>query len=225
MRKLIHALAACALAASAAAAQQPAPPPAEAPARPAPAPVITYEPAAPPARPAAPTAAKIERQVVPEEIFARELKDLEGQSLQLSSLGGRVLVINLWATWCGPCRMEIPELVKLHEEFSGRGVEFVGLTTEDPEEEGEKVRDFAAQFGVRYKLGWADRETAVALMAGRSSIPQTLVVAPDGHIAARFRGYSPRLPALMRAAIEKALEPAPPAAAAPPAETLPPPRP
>ena len=205
MRRLVLTLAACALTATALAQQPqqpraPAPPPAQAPAAPA-------------------VAAKPEPQVIADETFDHELKDIEGQSFRLSGFRGRVFVVNLWATWCGPCRMEIPELNRLHEEFSERGVEFVGLTTEDPETDAEAVRAFAKQFAVRYKLGWADHETAAALMAGRSVIPQTLVVATDGHIAARFRGYSPRLPPVIRAAIEKALEPAP------PAETLAPPRP
>ncbi len=210
MRKLIYALAACALAATAPArAQQPGPPPAEGP-------VV---------RPAAPAVRREPLKVIPDELFDRELNDIGGQSFQLSGLRGRVFVVNLWATWCGPCRREIPELNRLYEEFAGRGVEFVGLTTEDPEADAERVRRFAVEFGMRYKLGWADRETAIALMSGRSSIPQTLVVGPDGSVVAHFRGYSPRLPSLIKDAIEKALEPAPPAGAAAPAETLAPPRP
>ena len=211
MRKFVLSLAACALAATAARAQpppqQPGPPPAEGP-------VV-----------AAPVARREPLKVIPDELFDRELKDIDGRSFQLSGFRGRVFVVNLWATWCGPCRSEIPELNKLREEFRGRGVEFVGLTTEDPETDAEKVRAFAAEFGMRYRLGFADRETAVALMSGRHAIPQTLVVGPDGRVVVHFRGYSPRLPPLIRGAIEKALDPAPPADAAAPAETLAPPRP
>jgi len=217
MRKLAFTLAACLLTAVPSAAQEQPPQPSQQ--QPPPPVVVTVKPAGPTAPSGAAGGGTAERQVISDEIFGRELKDMDGQSFRLSGFRGRVFVVNVWATWCGPCRMEIPELVRLHEEFSERGVEFVGLTTEDPATDAERVRDFVTQFGMRYKLGWADHDTALALLAGRSSIPQTLVVAPDGHIAARFRGYSPRLPPMLRAAIEKALEPAP------PAETLPPPRP
>src|SRR5499426_2164946 len=52
--------------------------------------------------------------------------------IKLADYSGKVLLVNLWATWCGPCRMETPELVRLHKEFQSRGVEIVGLSTEDP---------------------------------------------------------------------------------------------
>ena len=157
-------------------------------------------------------------QFVPEDIFNRELKDLDGRSFFLSNYRGRVFVINFWATWCGPCRLEIPELNKVREEYAARGVEFVGLTTENPQLDVERVRDFAREFKMGHQLGWTDAETAGALMTG-TAIPQTLVVAPDGRIVVRFRGYSDKIvPRLLRDGIEKALNPPPapdPAAASP----------
>lgn len=145
---------------------------------------------------------------LPDEVYNRELKDLEGQSFFLSNHRGQVLVINIWATWCGPCHIEIPELNKLHKDYSGRGVEFVGMTTENREEDGKKVRDFVRKFEMKYKVVWPDKETTETLLAGNYSIPQTLVVAPDGKVIARFRGYSKKSPQLLRESIEKALNPA-----------------
>lgn len=153
---------------------------------------------------------------IPDEIFDAELQDLDDGSFKLSEYRGRVFVLNFWASWCGPCRMEIPELNKLYEEYNARGVEFVGLTIERPGAASEKVREFARQFKMAYKLGWADPDVALALMSG-TSIPQTLVVAPDGHIVVRYRGYSNKIPQLIRAGLEQALEPTP--------ETEPPPAP
>jgi thiol-disulfide isomerase/thioredoxin len=174
------------------------------------------------AQPAPPV--KVEpAQFVPDEIFKRELKDLDGASFSLSNYRGRVFVINFWATWCGPCRLEIPELNKAREEYAARGVEFVGLTTENPQLDAERVRDFAREFKMGYKLGWADPETAGALQTG-TAIPQTLVVAADGRVVVRFRGYSDKIvPRMLRDGIEKALglPPAAAPAATPAAESQP----
>jgi thiol-disulfide isomerase/thioredoxin len=166
---------------------------------------------------------------VPDDIAGRELKDLDGRAFRLSDFGGRVYVINLWATWCGPCRLEVPGINKLHEDYSRRGVEFVGLTTEDPERDGDKVRAFARELRVSYRLGWLDRETALVMNSWGPSrsparpgvaLPQTFVVAGDGQIVFHVRGYNARVPDMIRAGVEKALglapaAPAPPAAAAP----------
>src|SRR5687768_17344541 len=214
MKKLFPlALILCA-AASHAAAQTPAAP-APPPADPALKAVITA------ARSTAPVVRVEPFRVVPDEVFNAELKDLDGASFFLSNYRGRVFVLNVWATWCGPCRLEIPELNKLHKEYTARGVEFVGLTTEDPVAEAARVRTFAREFGMKYKLGWGDGKTLQALLAGNYSIPQTFVVAADGRVVTRFRGYSNVLPELMRRSIEKALDPtyeppAPPAAPAAP---------
>jgi thiol-disulfide isomerase/thioredoxin len=143
---------------------------------------------------------------IPESVLARELTDLDGQPFQLSDFRGRVLVINIWATWCGPCRVEMPELNKLHEEFSPRGVAFVGLTTEDPEEDAGKVLAFVAQFKMKFPVGWIDGESFETLGNGRTNIPQTFVVAPDGRLVKHFVGYSPqKSPKLMRDAVRLAL--------------------
>lgn len=160
---------------------------------------------------------------MPDDIAGRELKDLTGRAFRLSDFGGRVYVLNLWATWCGPCRVEIPSFNKLHEDYARRGVEFVGLTTEDPELDFEKVRDFARELRVSYKLGWLDRETARVMTSWgppRSgpprtgySLPQTFVVAADGRIVLHVRGYNARVPDMIRTGVEKALSLAPPAPA------------
>ena len=168
--------------------------------------------------PAAP-AVKVEpAQRIPDEIFDGEIQDLDGNSFSLSNYRGQVIVINFWASWCGPCRAEIPELNKLYEEYAPRGVEFVGLTVERPGAASAKVREFARVYGVAYKLGWADPDVALALMSG-TSIPQTLVIARDGRVVLRVRGYSGRIPQVLRAGLEKALDTPPPAES--PAETAP----
>ena len=135
--------------------------------------------------------APAELTVLPDSVLKRQLKALDNGSFSLADFGGKILVINLWASWCGPCRREVPEYEKVRKEFSGRGVEFIGLTAEDPRTSSERVRRFVHDFNFGFRQAWADRETAGFLMNGRNAIPQTLVIAPDGRILSHWRGYSP----------------------------------
>jgi glutathione peroxidase-family protein len=146
------------------------------------------------------------RPPLPAVALETEMKGVNGESIKLSNYSGKVLLVNLWATWCGPCRNEIPELVRLHKEYQSRGVEMVGLTTEDPIQSAESVQEFVRVFKMDYQVGWAPREVAIALMQGRGSIPQSLIVTRDGRIRKRFVGFHPQqTPPLLKQAIEEAL--------------------
>ena len=143
---------------------------------------------------------------LPQPILDAENKASSGDPIKLGNYSGKVLLVNLWATWCGPCRMETPELVKLHKEYQSRGVEMIGLSTEDPESSAESVSDFIREYKVDYQIGWAKPELAQTLMQGRGSIPQSFVIARDGRIVKRFIGFRPDLtPGQIKAALEEAL--------------------
>ena len=107
---------------------------------------------------------------MPESLLQRPLKSLDNSTFRLGDFGGKVVVVNLWASWCGPCRSEVPEYEKVRKEYAGRNVEFIGLTTEDPRTSSDRVQKFAREFNFGFRLGWADRETAHALMNGRNAI-------------------------------------------------------
>jgi thiol-disulfide isomerase/thioredoxin len=139
----------------------------------------------------APAAAPPEITDLPLEVAVVPLKDAKGASFKLGDFFGKVIVVNFWATWCGPCRREIPELVKLHKEFHSRGVEMIGLTSEDPGASAEKVRKFIQDFQIDYRIGWAPGQVAVPLMQGREAIPQIFVISRDARIVKRFVGFSP----------------------------------
>jgi len=144
---------------------------------------------------------------LPPAVLDTELKALTGPSIKLSDYAGKVLVVNLWATWCGPCRMEIPELVKLYKEYRAKGLEVVGLSTENPEASAEGVRRFAQEFKIDYPLGWATSEVAITLMQGRDAIPQSFVISRDGRVLKRFVGFSAAAtPQQLRDVIEEALK-------------------
>ena len=136
-----------------------------------------------------------------------EIKALDGGSFKLSDYAGKVVVLDLWATWCPPCRDEIPHLVEVSKEYRAQGLEVVGLDVDPLQDDAETVRAFAQEFAVNYKIGWAERDLAASLMRGNGSIPQTLVITRDGRVLEHFIGYHPqRTPARMRRAIEQALK-------------------
>ena len=167
-----------------------------------PTPVNANAPAPAPA-PAAPP----ELTDLPPEVSVAPLKDAKGASFKLADFFGKVMVVNLWATWCGPCRQEIPELVKLHKEFHSRGVEIIGLSTENPDTSAEKVHKFIQDFQIDYRIGWAPVEVGAPLMQGRQSIPQIFVISRDGRILKHFVGFSPaNTSAQLKQALEDALK-------------------
>ena len=153
------------------------------------------------------TTSSARANLLPRQVLEAQNKSANGTSIKLGDYSGKVMLINLWATWCGPCRMETPELVKLHKEFQSRGVEMIGLSTEDPVASARSVSDFVREFNVDYQIGWAQREVAQMMMQGRTNIPQSFIIARDGHVIRRFIGFNPETtPTQLREALEQALK-------------------
>ena len=149
--------------------------------------------------------APVEGSTLPESLMDRELRSIDQGSFRLSDFRGKVVVVNIWATWCGPCRREVPDYEKVRKEFAGRPVEFIGLTTENPRTAAEKVKQFAREFNFGFRLGWADRDTAQMLMNGRSVIPQTVVISAEGRLVSHWNGYGGQSRSRLHDAIERAL--------------------
>jgi thiol-disulfide isomerase/thioredoxin len=144
---------------------------------------------------------------IPANVLDAELRSVSGTPIRLSSYSGKVLVVNLWATWCGPCRIEIPELVKLYSDYRSKGVEVVGLSTENPDASAQGVKEFVQDYDINYKIGWATNEVALTLMQGRDAIPQSFVIGRDGRIVRRFVGFNATTtPPLIKQAVEEALK-------------------
>ena len=120
-------------------------------------------------------------------------KLLDGKSQKLADYSGKVLILDIWATWCGPCRQEIPHLIKIAGEYKNRGVEVIGLTTENPATDTQLVREFSRQYKINYSIGWADRFFANELMSGQNGIPQTLIIGKDGKVVKHFVGFNAKI--------------------------------
>jgi thiol-disulfide isomerase/thioredoxin len=147
---------------------------------------------------------------LPEELRNTTVATLDGGSLKLSDFSNKVVVLNIWATWCGPCRMEMPELVKLSNEYKSRGLVVLGLaTTYNEHNDPQRVKDYVKNQSVPYQIIWDDGTLAgplVQAVQGRSVIPQSFVISRDGNIVKHFSGFNVyQTPQQMRQAIEEAL--------------------
>ena len=131
-----------------------------------------------------------ELRAIPDNIGERQIKALDNTSFRLVDFRGKIVVINLWASWCGPCRREIPEYEKVRKGYQGKDVEFIGLTVEDPRSAADRVNKFLKDVSFGFRLGWADRETARTLMNGRNGIPQTYVIDGQGRVVSHWNGYA-----------------------------------
>jgi len=112
------------------------------------------------------------------------LKDMHDAEYKLSSLKGKVVLVNFWASWCAPCLAEIPEFIKVREAYSDKGFEILGISTDDTP---EQLRDFASKYKTNYPLVQvsADVEEAYGPVFG---LPTSILVARDGSVCKRHFG-------------------------------------
>jgi peroxiredoxin len=126
------------------------------------------------------------------------LGDLAGKQVRLSSLKGKVVLIDFWATWCGPCRIEMPNIQKLHRELKGRGLVVLGV---NQGEDADKVRPFLKKYAYDFPV-LLDRQQSVAGLYKVSGIPTMVIIDRTGTISAHFVGV--RDEGTLREALAKA---------------------
>lgn len=115
-------------------------------------------------------------------LFAATLWNLDDQSYALAALRGKPLIVNFWARWCGPCRVEIPELVSAQRRLKPQGVVIVGIGVED---KAETVREFAHAYDMDYPVLLGKGQALDLLRAlgnSKAGLPYTLVIDRDGKV-------------------------------------------
>jgi thiol-disulfide isomerase/thioredoxin len=120
-------------------------------------------------------------------LLAVSLPDVDGQQQALSQWKGKVLVVNFWATWCAPCREEMPLFIKAQSEHGAKGLQFVGIAVDD----AAKVRQFAEEIGLNYPAligGYGAMELSKTLGNSVMALPYTIIVDAQGQVVTSHLG-------------------------------------
>jgi len=127
------------------------------------------------------------------------LLSIDGRTVTLSQLRGKVILLDFWATWCAPCRLAIPHLNDLHKAYREKGLEIIGVSLDRGSP--EQVRRFAVNMGIQYTIIMANDE--VVKNYGISPIPTTYLIDRDGHISNKWVGFSQNLMSKISAETER----------------------
>lgn len=128
---------------------------------------------------------------IPTAVANSDLRNLDGSTFKVADKKGKVLLLNLWATWCGPCRSEMPVLVKLQDQYRANGFEVIGLNADD--EPADTINKFAAEMNLNYTLAWPDPSVQSSLLniSKFNGIPQSFLIDRDGKLRSVFAGAGP----------------------------------
>lgn len=128
------------------------------------------------------------------------LTTLDGKSFTLHDNKGKVIVMDFWATWCGPCRREIPELIKLNDKLKKKGLLVIGVGLDRP----AQLNAFAKQYKIDYPILLGTQQ--IANDYGVKGIPTTYILDKKGRVIKRYVGYYPGVEKEMLSIIESALK-------------------
>ena len=131
-----------------------------------------------------------------------EFVGVDGGSVQLSQLKGNVVLLNVWATWCGPCKLELPVVQRMYDAYSDRNFVVVAVNVDA---DRRRVGAFLKQFNISIPVYYAAPEDAGPLTAG--GIPSTFILGPDRTLIDRAVGYSPAQEDRWKKVVEKYLKP------------------
>jgi peroxiredoxin len=126
-----------------------------------------------------------------------------GDSVSLAALRGKPVLLNVWATWCRPCRDEIPELQQLHERYRERGLQLVGVSVDATGSE-DAIRDFAGRYGMTYPI-WRDPAENVSATFLVVGVPATFLIDADGVLRWKKTGPIAGADTSLVAAVERTL--------------------
>jgi len=132
-----------------------------------------------------------------------ELSD--GKRSIFSEYKGKVLILDFYATWCGPCRDSIPHLIGLQKKYDDQGLQVIGLNVGGPGDD-QHVPAFAKEFGIQYPLAKPDEDLVSFLLGEDDGIPQTFVFDRQGLLVQRFLGFGSETGKYLDSAVETALQ-------------------
>ncbi len=113
------------------------------------------------------------------------LIDVNGNKVSSSDFEGQVILLNFWATWCGPCKIEIPDLVKLHENFKGKSFQVVSIALESGS--SQRIKKFAKKWKMNYPILMGNYNVAKAY-GGIRGIPTTFLIDSNGYVKQMYVG-------------------------------------
>ena len=121
--------------------------------------------------------------------FDFTLKDVDGNQVSLSAYKGKVVLLNFWATWCGPCKAEIPGFVRLQEKYRDKGLVIVGYSVDDT---AEKAKAYAAEYKMNYPILLGEgREEVQDAYGPIWGIPASFIISKDGKVCRKHMGIAP----------------------------------
>lgn len=129
---------------------------------------------------------------------------LDGRRVRASDYKGKVLVLDFWATYCPPCREEVPHLIALQKRYGAQGLHVVGLNV-GGDEDRPKVPGFVQELGISYPLGYPDDELSATVFSQTDAIPQTYVFDRNGRLIKRFVGFDTAAATALDNAVQTAL--------------------
>ncbi|HSP62586.1 MAG TPA: TlpA disulfide reductase family protein, partial [Pyrinomonadaceae bacterium] len=142
------------------------------------------------------------------DLINQELTTLYNRQLKLADYPGKITIINVFASWCAPCRQNLWDLIKIKQKYGGHGVEVIGLVVPESDPDIAAVRRFVRLQQINFPVVWDEKGFGASLvkaMKGQSVLPQTFIIGEDGRILKHFQGFdSKHTPVLMREVLDQA---------------------
>jgi thiol-disulfide isomerase/thioredoxin len=114
------------------------------------------------------------------------VQDIDGKPLDFANYSGKVVLLDFWATWCVPCRTEIPHFIEFQNNYAAQGFQVVGISMDDGP---QPVREFYKQFNMNYPVGMGTTKLAESY-GGILGLPVTFLIGRNGHVAAKYVGLT-----------------------------------